>query len=164
MNIYELNQAFNNLQEVLENTEEQDVKELIKKSMEEVQEQTTTKIENLIKYIKNLEAEAVAIAEERKRLQSREKTLDNKITGAKEYLKDITSQSEAKKIKAGIFNVSIRKNASSINVVNLEVIPAKYKNTVTTVAADKKAIKEALKNGEVVEGVELKQSESLIIK
>ena len=56
MNLYELNQNFNNLIEVLENTEDENIKELIKKSMDQLTLETNEKIENIIKYIRNLEA------------------------------------------------------------------------------------------------------------
>ena len=64
MNLYELNQNFNNLIEVLENTEDENIKELIKKSMDQLTLETNEKIENIIKYIKNLEAEAEALEKE----------------------------------------------------------------------------------------------------
>ena len=54
MNLYELNQYFNNLIEVLENTEDENIKELIKNSMDQLTLETNEKIENIIKYIKNL--------------------------------------------------------------------------------------------------------------
>ena len=71
MNLYELNQSFNNLIEVLENTEDENIKELIKKSMDQLTLETNEKIENIIKYIKNLEAEAEALEKESKRLNDR---------------------------------------------------------------------------------------------
>ena len=48
MNLYELNQNFNNLIEVLENTEDENIKELIKKSMDQLTLETNEKIENII--------------------------------------------------------------------------------------------------------------------
>ena len=52
MNLYELNQNFNNLIEVLENTEDENIKELIKNSMDQLTLETNEKIENIIKILK----------------------------------------------------------------------------------------------------------------
>ena len=75
--------------ELLENKEKDKI--LIKNSIDQLQMQTTEKIENLIKNIKNLEAEAKALTEEAKRLTDRKKATENKIDRLKDYLKDISN-------------------------------------------------------------------------
>lgn len=164
MTIYELNQSFSNLMEVLENTEDQVTKDLVKDSLEQLQLQTTEKVENIIKYIKNLESEAKALDEESKRLAERKKTTLKKVDNLKQYLKDFTGSLEGKKYNAGIFKLSIRKNAPSVNVVDIKAIPKNFIKTEVVETVDKMEIKKALKNGEIIEGVELISSESISIK
>ena len=164
MNLYELNQNFNNLIEVLENTEDENIKELIKKSMDQLTLETNEKIENIIKYIKNLEAEAEALEKESKRLNDRKIRTLKKVDNLKGYLKDFTSSLESKKYNTGIFNISIRKNAAAIIIENDFLVPDEFCKTEIIRKVDKVALKEKLKAGEVIEGVKLQQSESIIIK
>ena len=164
MNLYELNQNFNNLIEVLENTEDENIKELIKKSMDQLTLETNEKIENIIKYIKNLEAEAEALEKESKRLNDRKIKTLKKVDNLKGYLKDFTSSLESKKYNTGIFNISIRKNAAAIIIENDFLVPDEFCKTEIIRKVDKIALKEKLKAGEVIEGVKLQQSESIIIK
>ena len=164
MNLYELNNNFNNLIEVLENTEDENIKELIKKSMDQITLETNEKIENIIKYIKNLEAEAEALEKESKRLNDRKVRTLKKVENLKNYLKDFTNTLDSKKYHTGIFNISIRKNAASLIIDNEFLVPEEYCKTEVIRKVDKVAIKEKLKAGEVIEGVKLQQSESKIIK
>ena len=164
MNLYELNQNFNNLISVLENTEDENIKELIKKSMDQLTLETNEKIENIIKYIKNLEAEAEALEKESKRLNDRKIKTLKKVDNLKGYLKDFTSSLESKKYNTGIFNISIRKNAASLVIDNEFLVPDEFCKTEIIRKVDKIALKEKLKAGEVIEGVKLQQSESIIIK
>ena len=164
MNLYELNQNFNNLVSVLENTEDENIKELIKNSMDQLALETNEKIENIIKYIKNLEAEAEALEKESKRLNDRKIRTLKKVDNLKGYLKDFTSSLESKKYNTGIFNISIRKNAASVIVDNEFLVPDEFCKTEIIRKVDKVALKEKLKAGEVIEGVKLQQTESIIIK
>ena len=164
MNLYELNQNFNNLVSVLENTEDENIKELIKNSMDQLALETNEKIENIIKYIKNLEAEAEALEKESKRLNDRKIRTLKKVDNLKGYLKDFTSSLESKKYNTGIFNISIRKNAASVVIDNEFLVPDEFCKTEVIRKVDKVALKEKLKAGEVIEGVKLQQTESIIIK
>ena len=164
MNLYELNQNFNNLVSVLENTEDENLKELIKNSMEQLALETNEKIENIIKYIKNLETEAEALEKESKRLNDRKIRTLKKVENLKNYLKDFTNTLDSKKYHTGIFNISIRKNAASVIVDNEFLVPDEFCKTEVIRKVDKVALKEKLKAGEVIEGVKLQQSESIIIK
>ena len=164
MNLYELNQNFNNLIEVLENTEDENIKELIKKSMDQLTLETNEKIENIIKYIKNLEATATALETEVKRLNDRKVKTLKKVDNLKNYLKDFTNTLDSKKYHTGIFNISIRKNAAAIIIENDFLVPDEFCKTEIIRKVDKIALKEKLKAGEVIEGVKLQQSESIIIK
>ena len=164
MNLYELNQNFNNLFEVLENTEDENIKELIKNSMDQLTLETIEKIENIIKYIKNLEAEAEALEKESKRLNDRKVRTLKKVENLKNYLKDFTNTLDSKKYNTGIFNISIRKNAAAIIIEYVFLVTEEYCKTEFIRKVDKIALKEKLKAGEIIEGVKLQQSESIIIK
>ena len=164
MNLYELNQNFQNLLEVMENTTDSEIKALIQDSLDQLQLQTNEKIENIIKYIKNLEYEAAALETEAKRLQDRKAKTLKKVDNLKGYLKDFTSSLDSKKYNAGIFKVSIRRNSPSLEITDIQAIPTEYIQYIEDVKVDKQRIKEAIKNGEKIAGVQLIESESILIK
>lgn len=163
MKLYELSQNFKNLQQVLENAgEDENLKELVINSMKELECDLSTKVENIVRLIKNLQAEVEALKAEEKRLAKERKTRENKIENLQGYLFDTISGLEKREVKGGIFTVSIKKNPPKTVVEDLNAIPKQF--IVNTPSVDKKMLKEALKNGEVVEGAKLVQEESLKIR
>lgn len=158
MKLYELNESFQQIQTLIEEDQDglQDTLESIELAIEE-------KLENIGKVIKNLEAEANAFKEEEKRLADRRRSLENNIKHLKQYAENSMVVTGDKKIKAGLFTFAIQKNPPSVSVFNDVIVPKKYYVPVDP-KLDKTKIKEDLKNGENIPGVELKQSESLRIK
>ncbi len=67
------------------------------------------------------------------------------------------------KITAGLFTISTR-YSKSIEVVNVELLDAKFVTQKTETFADRKAIKEAFEAGERVFGAEIVENFSLQIK
>lgn len=158
MKLYELNESFQQIQTLIEEGQDglQDTLESIELAIEE-------KLENIGKVIKNLEAEANAFKEEEKRLADRRRPLENNIKHLKQYAENSMVVTGDKKIKAGLFTFAIQKNPPSVSVFNDVIVPKKYYVPVDP-KLDKTKIKEDLKNGENIPGVELKQSESLRIR
>lgn len=164
MNLYQLNENYKNLVEVLENAgDDANLLELVSTALNEIEDNIKDKADNIVRFIRNLESDTVAIKEEEKRLAAMRKQKEKQVENLKSYLFGFTQKVEGKKIKGGIFTVSIKKNPPSVVVDDLEAIPEEYKKTKVTVEADKTILKKALKNGKVA-GVHLEQKESLSIK
>ena len=74
---------------------------------------------------------------------------------------------EAQKVfgdfEIGLHTITTR-SSESIEVNNINFLPKEFKVVKVTESADKKALKEAIKRGEVIEGVTLKKNENLRIK
>ena len=74
---------------------------------------------------------------------------------------------EAQKVfgdfEVGLTTITTRKS-ESIEVLDVNSLPKEYKVIKVTESADKKALKTALKNGEVIEGVSLIENKNLRIK
>ena len=68
------------------------------------------------------------------------------------------------KVECPLFKVSVRTNAPSIVIQDSAFIPRKFVTEKTVLTPDKKALKEAIELGEVVEGVSLVRSNTLSIK
>ena len=119
-----------------------------------------TKVENYIKVMKNLEADVEARKNEIKRLTKLNKADEKK----KEHLKDTLSASMSltghERVDTPLFKVSFRK--SQVVEADETVLPEAYK--IATWEADKKRLKEDLKNGLEIIGASLVERKNLSIR
>ena len=132
--------------------------------LEELQMERDKKIECIACWIKDLAAEANAIKEEKLKLEARQKVAENKAKSLKNYLAYALKGTSFRTAKV---SVSFRKTESvEVTPDGLENLKAmrddllKYKEP----EPDKTAIKQALKSGLNVRGVQLVQNTSTIIK
>ncbi len=128
---------------------------------EQLQLDRSEKIENIVCFIKNLEADSKAIKEEAKNLTGRAKSAENKANHLRQYLEFCLQGEKFQSPKA---SVSFRKAQKvQVDENRLAEIPEeflRYKDP----EVDKTRVKEALKAGETVPGCELVESNSMIIK
>ena len=118
------------------------------------------KIENIGLYIKNLEAEKEAVKREKDNFADREKRLGKKIDSLKKYL---TYALDGQKFSTPKVAVSFRKS-ESVLVKDKYLIPDNYMNISVVREPNKTAIKNALKRGEEIMGVELLEKQNVSIK
>lgn len=117
------------------------------------------KIESVCLWKKDLEAEAKAIDEEIKKLQQRKKTDEAKA----EYLKKWVGMAlNGVKFKTPRVAVSYRHTTTTIFEGDVRTLPDRF--CKITREPSKTAIKEALEQGEVIEGARIEEKESVIIK
>lgn len=154
MKLYELTEAYKNIYE-LEDESLNEALDTIKGAIEE-------KAVNMAYVIKNIDGDIDAIDKEINRLQERKKSAKSKQTSLKNYLKGSMEQLGIKKLKTPVFSFNIQKNAPALTVEDNSKIDDKF--FIIEKTLDKKAIKEAIKQGAEIEGVSLKQSESLRIR
>jgi len=158
MKLYELTDDFMQVQQMIE-----DGSEGLEDTLESINLEIEDKLENIGKVIRNLEAESAAFKEEEKRLADKRKTIDNNIKNLKLYAEQSLKATGQRKVKAGLFTFNIQKNPPSIDITDKDLIPQKYYVPVEP-KLDKQTIKDLLKNGENIPGVELVQGESLRFK
>lgn len=161
MKLYELTENYLNLQELLE-TEEVD-QNLITKALDEVGGELEDKAENIAKLIKTLDVDINGYKAEEKRLADKRKSLENRVKSLKEYLDSAMKLTGKKKFKGQLFSFNIQKNPPSVNVTDENIIPSKYYIPQDPVL-DKKTLLADLKAGEEVPGAEINQTESLRIR
>lgn len=158
--LYDLTGRMKNLEDCF--CEDNEVNDYVNLSLDNLDMEFEEKVENIVKFIKNMEADVKAIKEEKKRLSDKQKVLENRIERMKDYISDNMALLGKKKVKAGLFNVGIRKCPPSVDIYNLDEVPEKYK--VIKIEIDKASIKESFKNGIEVDGCKLESKESLSIK
>jgi hypothetical protein len=118
---------------------------------------------NVARYVRNLEAEAAAIDEARKRMEARAKSAANQAKRLKDYLR-LELERTGLTPKAPDLALALRKNPPSVRIDDEARLPADYLETVTTTRARKQALLEALKAGETIPGATLSQSTRLVIR
>lgn len=160
MKLYELTQNYINLQDLLE--DETISQDIIEKAMKEVSEDIEEKAENYAVIMKNLESEAEALEREEKRLAARKNSLRKRNKILKDNLENSMKTTGKRKFKTRLFSFNIAKNPPSLDIADEELIPDKY--IVYTKSTAKKTMIEDLKQGAIIKGVKLKQTESLRIR
>ena len=125
-----------------------------------LQLERTDKLENVALWYKNLLSEAAAFKAEKDAFAEKQKRAEAKAESLKKYLDSALHGSKFDTTKV---NISYRKS-TSVEVIDQEAIPEQYLRTVTTVSPDKTEIAKALKVGEIVEGVTLKETNNIQIK
>ena len=122
------------------------------------------KIENVVLWIKDLKAEAEAIKAEKSALAERQKVAENKVESLKKW---VAYALGGQKFSTAKCAVSFR-NTESVEVTEegLEALMKEHDELLTYKAPEpnKKAIKDAIKDGLSVAGVQLVQNVSTIIK
>lgn len=158
MTIYEINEEILNCID-LETGEIIDIDRL-----NDLQLERDTKIENVACWIKELKAEAEAIKAEKLILAERQKVAENKAESLKKWL---AYALDGQKFKTSKCSISYRKSeAVEVTEEGLNNLMQEHNELLTYKAPEpnKKAIKDALKDGLSVEGVQLVQNTSTIIK
>lgn len=160
--LYEITERYQNLEMIWDNADE-NLKEILLSSLEEIKEEFNEKALNLVKYIKNIESDIDGFKAEEERLATRRKSLENQKESIKEYLYTEMVKIGQKKADLGLFKLNIQNNHPSVNVIDEKLIDKKYLIQQEP-KIDKKAILNDLKNNVEVKGCKIKQGESLRIK
>lgn len=159
--LYELTQCYKNLLDLIDNPEIP--ADIISNSLNEVEEDMNTKLENVAKVIKSIEVDAKGLKEEEKRLADRRKSLENRIINLKEYAESSMKAVGLTKIKGKVFTLGIQKNAPSIEIETENDIPTKY-FIPQEPKLDRKTLLKDMKEGIEIPGVSVKQTECLRIR
>ena len=113
--------------------------------------------------VKELEGNIDLIDLEIKRLNALKKPLVNSIDRLKNNLSQAMQMFEVTELKTPLLKINFRKS-ESVEIEDLALLDSNFIKTTITKAADKIAIKEAIKQGENVQGAVLVTNQNLQIK
>lgn len=149
LSLYHISTAFNEAVLSEELTDEEKAK-----TLEILTDLLTQKSTDVIGLEKNIEWTIEAMKQEEERIKANRKALENKLERYKAYIESCMNKLETTKIETPRGTISIQKNPMSVEIVNEDIIPNKYKKQVVETKIDKEAIKRDFKNsGELIEGV-----------
>lgn len=152
--LYEINHQIYNLID-------QETGEILNEAMfDELNIQRDEKLENIALYIKNLKADVEAFKKEEETFKKRRQIAENKIRNLTEYLKYSLA---GNKFKSSKVDVGYRKS-TVVNITNIDAIPKEYLKETVNVDADKTALKQAMLEGEIIDGCELVENQNIQIK
>ena len=172
MTLYEINEQFSAAMEMYENgvdeivdTETGEVKSLAD-VLAELHMSRDEKIENTVRYIKNLRADSESARAEAANLIERADRFDKKAEQLESYL--LFQLGDCKKLETPLYTLKVRVSKSTCCPTDEEAIqrlPEGFWNIKTTVKVtpDKKAIKAALEKGEKLEGCSIVENKRLSI-
>ena len=172
MTLYEINEQFSAAMEMYENgvdevvdTETGEVRSLAD-VLAELNMSREEKIENTVRYIKNLRADSESARAEASNLVERADRFDKKAEQLESYL--LSQLGDCKKMETPLYTLKVRTSKSTCCPTDEEAIqrlPEGFWNIKTTVKVtpDKKAIKAALEKGEKLEGCSIVENKRLSI-
>lgn len=162
MNIYQIqNEYLLLINQIIENGGEVTPQQEL--NLQITRDQLQDKGTNYAFVIKKLDAECDIIDAEIKRLTELKKVRQNACERLKSNISHAMQIFEVDKIESPLIKLSFRKS-QSVNVADVNSLPVEYKTIKVTEQADKVKIKQALLNGEVIEGCEIVNSNNLQIK
>ena len=158
MNLYDLVGNYKKVYEMdLDDETWQDTLESIDSAIEQ-------KADGVMYVIRNLEVDVIGLKDEEKRLKSKREVAERKIKRLKQYLQENMEAVGKTKFKTQLFAYNIQNNPASLKLTDEKLIPEKYYTVETSRKYDNKVIKDDLKAGKVINGAELKTSQSLRIR
>jgi methionyl-tRNA formyltransferase len=164
LSLYDLSSHYLSALDTLTDPEMDLPAEVINDTLEALAGEIEDKAVNVAKFLRNMEATAQAIKEAEATMAKRRKTLENRVNWMKAYLKENMEQTGITKIECPYFKLSLQANPSAVTILDEAAIPAEFKEPVISWKIDKTAIKEAIKHGIAVPGVNLVNGSRLVIK
>lgn len=160
--LFEISGKFKEMLAVQESYEDDDdtsLQEALNTTLESIGLSFNDKVIDCVKYIKNLEAQSDAIKKASDDMLKRRAHLDKRVASFKAYVLNNMQATQIKQVECEYFKVSLKKNPTSVRVIDESIVPEQFMRVKEVIEVDKVAIKQA--GG--CNGVELVQTESLRI-
>lgn len=119
-------------------------------------------LEALCKIRARKQADIAALKEEAARMKERAEQEEKSLIRLQDYMLSMLQRSGEKKLTAGTFSVGTRTSTSVYVVEDFD--NPEYMRVITKVEPDKVALKEALKEGKIIDGASLIEKENLSVK
>ena len=160
--LYEINQ------DILDCIDDETGEILDVEKLDALQMEREAKLEGVALWVKDLKAEAAAVKEEADKLTARKKALDNKIEGLKNWLLFALGGEKLKTPRCNVYQthstrVSVEDEPKLISFLQTLEEPEKFLRFKEP-ELKKDDIKKALKEGTIIPGASLEETESVVIK
>lgn len=133
------------------------------KKIDHIENDLKDKADNIACFIKNLTALSESIKAEKNVLDERLKANDKKIESLKKYITSAMELAQMDRLETARNKITFR-TSKKVIISDDDAVPEKFIKLEITSKVDKKAIGEALKAGEVVNGCYLEINNNIQIK
>lgn len=131
-------------------------------TLESIEFEIEEKAENIAKIIAELQGSVDMLKKEEERLSAKRRAIENNSKRLKQYLEEQMLLTGKVKFKTELFSFGIQKNAPSLDVVTEDNIPEEF--YIVERKLNRTDLLKAVKAGLELDGVGLKQTESLRIR
>lgn len=152
-----------NYKQVYDLIAEQGDEQLLNDTLDSINDALEDKADGYVSVVKSLESDNKAIDDEIKRLQQRKTTNKNGIDRLKKSLKESMESTGKTKFKTALNSYNIQNNPPSLNVIEEKHIPSDFWLSQAP-KLDKKSLLKHIKENNDVDGVEIKQTQSLRVR
>lgn len=159
MTLYDLTYQFT----LISNMEDADP-QVIADTLESLEGEIEDKLLNIGRLVRNMESESEIIKAEEKRLSDKRRTLEKKVEGLKEYVRQAMLQTGKKKVNDGVITWAIQLNPPKVVVEPEADIPLCWYTEKVIRDLDKNAIKQAIVGGATIPGCKLVQEQAIRLK
>jgi hypothetical protein len=164
MKLYELTDAYTSALELFTDPEESFNADLIADTLESIELDFDDKVIQTACVIKRMQAEAEAIKAAIAPMLARQKAIENRVDGIKEYLLHNMQFAGIKQVKSPWLIVNVQASPKALNVFDGSKIPRRFKHEIVSIEIDTALIKSLITAGTPVDGCEVVQGSHLRIK
>lgn len=163
MNLYQISTEYSQILDELYD-DEGVVNELMLAKLEQNELAMEKKAIAIACYIKNMDAERVAIETAKKSMAEREKHYKKRIDELEGYLVSGMERRGITHIKCPYFDIKLKKCPPSVSILDEKSLPREYTRTKTEILPDKIKMKEEMMVGVLIPGASLITNLRLEIK
>lgn len=163
MKLYELRENYQTIQAMLDEQDDFTNESLID-TLASIEDAIQIKAENIAKMLIHFQKEAEAIKQEETRLAGRRKSLENRASSMKQYLLSELDQAGLTKVKGELLTVSRQNSTPSVFIEEAGALPTEFIQIKIETVIDKKAIMDALKQGQEVPGARINIGQHIRIR
>lgn len=160
MKLIELTDIYKNILNLIDSGES--TEDELKLALNQIEDEIETKAQNIAFVLKEIDSDIEKFKSIEDEFARKRKTLEFNKANLKQYLETNMIATDKKKFKTEFFSFNIQKNTPSLNIVNEDFIPDEY--YIFEKKLLKRELLDAVKGGLEIDGVLLKQSESLRIR
>lgn len=164
MSLYEISSRYKGFLDFIEENESELDFDSVNDTLLSIEGEFDDKAINVAKFIRNLELDAEAIKYAERDMKERRERIEKKADKLREYLKNEMGAVGKTKISSPWFVIAIKNNPESTVITDQSLLPTKFIVEKVSYTHDKTAIKNAIKDGETIDGAMLVKSTRIDIK
>ena len=159
--MYELTDAYAELAALLDECESEEEAAQLWAQMDEIGASIAEKADNYARFLRNKQAEVDGLSKEIERLQKRKRSAENQIEQLREHMKFAMGVAGATEIRTTLGKWTMRRNPPRVEVIDESEIAPEFFDPQPPKLSKSKLLKHWKDTGEIPDGCDVVQSESM---